>query len=176
MQYRRAKIKGGTYFFTVNLADRNESLLIDYIDVLRNEFSHVKNQRTFKIDGIVILPDHIHAIWTLPEDDSDFSTRWRLIKSGFSKKLPKTERINQSRQNKKERGIWQRRFWEHQIQDENDFIQHMNYMYYNPVKHGYVENVKDWLYSSFHRDIKLGVYDVNWGSGVAINLDVGELE
>jgi len=174
MQYRRANVKGGTYFFTVNLAERNKPLLIDHVDILRNAFSRVQKQRSFKIDGIVILPDHIHSIWTLPKNDFDFSTRWRLIKSGFSKKLPKTERINQSRQNKKERGIWQRRFWEHQIRDENDFIRHMDYMYYNPVKHGYVNNVKDWPHSSFHRDVKNGIYDEGWGSEVVVNINTGE--
>ena len=136
MQYRRANTAGGTYFFTVNLAERDKTLLVDHIDDLRTAFKKVKTTHPFIIDAIVILPEHIHTIWTLPENDSDFSTRWRLIKSWFSKSLPKTERINVSRTGKLERGIWQRRFWEHQIRDENDFNRHMDYLYYNPVKHG----------------------------------------
>ena len=118
MLYRRADTKGGTYFFTVNLAERNKTLLIDRIDALRKSVREVKLKHRFVIDAMVILPEHLHAIWTMPNVDSDYSKRWRLIKSGFSRSLPKTERISQSRKKKAERGIWQRRFWEHQIRDE----------------------------------------------------------
>ena len=176
MQYRRAKIEGGTYFFTVNLAERNKTLLSDYVDELRFAFKKVKTSHPFTIDAIVILPEHIHAIWTLPENDVDYSTRWRLIKAWFSKSFPKTECINQSRLGKSERGIWQRRFWEHQIRDENDYIRHMDYLYYNPVKHGYVKKVGDWPYSSFHRAVENGIYARDWGGEVDVKvcLDVGE--
>ncbi|WP_444996428.1 REP-associated tyrosine transposase [Aliikangiella sp. IMCC44359] len=174
MQYRRANTKGGTYFFTVNLAERNKSLLIENIDELRSAFKKVNKKFPFIIDAIVILPVHLHAIWTLPKNDADFSTRWRLIKTWFSKSLLKTEKIDQSRMNKSERGIWQRRFWEHQIRDEADYIQHMNYVYYNPVKHGYVDNVIDWPYSSFHRDVEKGIYSKDWGEHIDIDGVFGE--
>ena len=175
MQYRRANVKGGTYFFTVNLAERNKTLLVDHVELLRREFARVKQSHPFKIDGIVILPDHTHTIWTLPKNDADFSTRWRLIKSGFSRQLPKEERINKARKSKNERGIWQRRFWEHQIRDEIDLSRHMDYMYFNPVKHGYVRNVIDWPYSSFHRDVENKLYPREWGENLDFELDVGEL-
>jgi putative transposase len=177
MQYRRARTAGGTFFFTVNLAERDKTLLIDNIGFLRLSVKQTKTKHPFIIDGIVILPDHLHTIWTLPPNDSDFSTRWRLIKSGFSRALPKTERINSAREKKSERGIWQRRFWEHQIRDETDFIRHMDYLNYNPVKHGYVNSVKDWPYSSFHLDVKKGLYARDWGSDVELLLsakDVGD--
>lgn len=175
MQYRRANTKGGTYFFTVNLAERNKTLLIDHIDELRVAYKKVNEKLPFITDAIVILPEHLHAIWTLPKDDSDFSTRWRLIKSWFSKSLPKTERINSSRTEKSERGIWQRRFWEHQIRDNTDYIRYVDYLYYNPVKHGYVNNVIDWPYSSFHRDLENEKYMKRWGEGLmGTIMDVGE--
>jgi putative transposase len=172
MQYRRADVKGGTYFFTVNLAERNKTLLVDYVDDLRNVIKRVKQNHPFKIDAMVILPEHLHAIWTLPKNDANFATRWRLIKSGFSRCIPKKERINQSRLNKNERGIWQRRYWEHCIRDQNDYQRHMDYVYYNPVKHGYVKNVIDWPHSSFHRDVENGLYPMGWGYDV--DLMVGE--
>ncbi len=148
--YRRNYIKGGTYFFTVNLAERKQKLLIEDVDILREAFRTVKQAHPFKIDAIVILPDHLHTIWTLPENDADFSLRWRQIKSTFSRNIEQQERISKSRLRKKERGIWQRRFWEHTIRNEEDFIRHIEYIHYNPVKHGYVKHVEDWAYSSFH--------------------------
>ena len=169
MEYRRSKTKGATYFFTVNLADRNQLYLVDYIESLRIAFKQVKAKLDFKIDAIVILPDHLHTIWTLPIDDSDYPTRWRLIKSAFSKSLPKTEVINDSRKNKSERGIWQRRYWEHQIRSEEDFKRHLDYIYYNPVKHNHVNKIIDWPHSSFHRDIKKGLYERDWGTEIHIN-------
>ena len=175
MQYRRADVKGGTYFFTVNLAERNKTLLVDYIDDLRNAIKTVINNHPFKIDAFVVLPDHLHAIWTLPKNDADFATRWGLIKSGFSRCIPKTERINKSRITKGERGIWQRRYWEHLIRDDLDYKRHMDYVYYNPVKHGYVESVLDWPHSSFHRDVNRGIYPADWGECVENDLSVGEL-
>jgi putative transposase len=174
MQYRRANTEGGTYFFTVNLADRNETLLVDHIDDLRLAFKKVKTSHPFIIDAIVVLPEHLHTIWTLPKSDADFSTRWRLIKSWFSKSLPKKESITLSRKYKSERSIWQRRFWEHEIRDEVDFGRHVDYIYYNPVKHGYVKNVIDWRYSSFQRDLEKNIYPKDWGADVVIDIDVGE--
>jgi putative transposase len=113
--YRRLRQSGGSYFFTVTLADRQQSVLTDHIDRLREVFAHVNHEHPFVIDAIVILPEHLHCIWTLPENDHDFSTRWRLIKGSFSRKLVRHEYRSSSRIKKTERGIWQRRFWEHLI-------------------------------------------------------------
>ena len=159
MQYRRANIPGATYFFTVNLADRKTSLLVDAVDLLRNSVRHVKADHPFIINAMVIMPEHIHALWTLPEGDSDFSTRWSLIKVGFSRQIVPTERVSPSRRAKGERGIWQRRFWEHLIRD---YERHVDYIHYNPVKHGYASRPVDWPFSSIHRYIKHHVIDENW--------------
>ncbi len=160
--YRRYRIAGGCYFFTVNLLKRDESLLVDNIDLLRESVRACKNKKPFHIDGWVVLPEHMHCIWTLPEGDDDFSGRWRMIKTLFSKGLPKNEKRTKVRQKRGERGIWQRRFWEHAIRDDRDYEKHMDYLHFNPVKHGWVKNVIDWPYSSFHRYHKKGVYSEDW--------------
>lgn len=169
--YKRYFLSGGTYFFTVNLAQRDNTLLIDHVDDLRKVFAQVKEEQPFNIDAIVILPEHLHAIWTLPEGDSDFSNRWRKIKGGFSKIIPEGERRSKSRRSKGERGIWQRRFWEHVIRDELDYARHVDYIHYNLVKHGYCKSVKDWPNSSFHRYVDQGIYTKNWGG----DLDFGDI-
>ena len=156
-------MKGGTYFFTVNLAERDKTLLVDEIDTLRNVTNNVKRQHPFKLDAMVVLPDHLHAIWTLPENDNDFKTRWMLIKSGFSQQIPKRERINKSREAKGERGIWQRRYWEHLIRDEHDYEKHVDYIHYNPVKHGQVIRAVDWPYSTIHVYLSRGLLSEGWG-------------
>ncbi len=163
MRYRRADIKGGTYFFTVNLAERKNTLLVDEIDKLRNIMNKVKKQHPYRLDAMVVLPDHLHAIWTLPVDDNNFVTRWMLIKSGFSRQIAKEERVNKSRKTKGERGIWQRRYWEHLIRDEYDYEKHVDYIHYNPVKHGHVERAVDWPYSSIHEYISKGMLNRDWG-------------
>ena len=161
--YRRAFIPGGTWFFTVNLLERhNNDLLVREIDLLRKVVRGVKQKHPFYIDAWVVLPEHMHCIFTLPDADSDFSLRWRLIKSGFSRALPKTERISSARKASGERGIWQRHYWEHLIRDENDYQRHVDYVHVNPVKHGHVERVRDWPYSTFHRYVELGVYPADW--------------
>ena len=162
MQYRRADVKGGTYFFTVNLADRKQTLLVDEFEKLRLVINNVKKQHPFQLDAMVVLPEHLHAILTLPVDDNDFAKRWMLIKTGFSRQLPKQERINDSRKRKGERGIWQRRYWEHAIRDELDFERHVNYIHYNPVKHGYVKRAIDWPNSTIHEYLRKGILDENW--------------
>ena len=124
----------------------------------------VKQRHPFHIDAIVVLPDHLHAMWTLPQDDADFSKRWILIKSRFSRHIPKNEYRRKSRIVKGERGIWQRRYWEHLIRDAWDYEQHVNYIQYKPVKHGYVEKAADWKLSSIHHYIKEGFIDRNWGT------------
>jgi REP-associated tyrosine transposase len=162
--YRRNVVAGGTYFFTANLADRRLSLLTDNIELLRQAFRSARRRHPFAMDAIVVLPDHLHSVWTLPEGDGDFTTRWRLIKAGFSRGLHHTEPISASRSRKQERGIWQRRYWEHTIRDEGDFTRHVDYINFNPVKHRYVERVEDWPYSSFHRMVRLGFYPAGWAN------------
>jgi putative transposase len=149
MKYRRAWQAGGTYFFTVNLAERSRTLLVDHIENLRSTVRKVKQAHPFDIFAWVVLPDHLHAIWTLPENDSDFATRWMLIKAGFSRSIPKGEWIRPARQRKGERGLWQRRFWEHLIVDEDDLQRHVDYVHINPVKHGYAARASEWPYSSY---------------------------
>ena len=149
--YRRAYVAGGTYFFTVNLRDRSRCLLVDYIDDLRTSFRDVRRKFPFRIDAIVVLPEHLHCVWTLPPDDADFSTRWRLIKTRFMRAISRSD-------------VWQRRFWEHQIRDERDFEKHADYIHWNPVKHGYVKRASEWRYSSFHRFVERGVYPMDWAS------------
>jgi putative transposase len=127
----------------------------------------------FTLDAIVVLPEHLHAIWTLPHGDADFPTRWRLIKSHFSRALPPHERRSASRLAKGERGIWQRRYWEHALRDETDFERHANYIHFNPVKHGHVDQVIDWAFSSFHREVRLGIYAPDW-AGDADQADAGQ--
>lgn len=162
--YTRAFTPGGTFFFTVNLDDRSGSLLTDHIVELRESVKKVSETHPFHIDAMVVLPEHIHAIWTLPPGDTDYPIRWALIKAGFSRKLPKTECISESRSKKGERGIWQRRYWEHQVRDENDFAKHVDYIHYNPVKHGYVKSPCDWAHSSVHRFIREGILPLGWGA------------
>ena len=163
--YRRAWRKGGTYFFTVNLLERYQNdLLVRHIDVLRQVVKDVKRKHPFIIHAWVVLPEHMHCVIELPEGDDDFATRWRLIKIGFSKAMPKTERLSAVRVKRGERAIWQRRFWEHCIRNEADHRAHIDYIHMNPVKHGYVKRVQDWRYSSFHRFVADGLLDVDWGS------------
>jgi putative transposase len=167
MRYRRADVAGATYFFTVNLLDRQQALLTEHISLLRRCVRSVRQQYPFHIDAMVILPDHLHALWTLPDGDADFSKRWMLIKSAFSRSLPKAEKLNTSRIAKRERGIWQRRFWEHLIRNEADYERHVDYIHGNPVKHGYVDKAADWPYSSIHRYIRAGLLSPDWGVGHA---------
>jgi REP-associated tyrosine transposase len=174
-QYRRAYVPGATWFFTVNLAERNGNrLLVDEVDALRAAIRAVQAAHSFRIDAAVILPDHLHCIWTLPRGDSDFSTRWGLVKGAFSRSIQKGERLSPSRIKRGERGIWQRRFWEHLIRDEDDFRRHTDYIHWNPVKHGWVQKVVDWPHSSFHAYLRRGVYETNWGAVGIDDLETGE--
>ena len=172
--YRRAFVPGGCWFFTVNLLDRRERLLVDCIDALRNAVAATRKRHPFAIDAIVVLPDHIHAVWTLPPGDADFSLRWRLIKSRFAKEQPKRERLSPVRRKRGERGIWQRRFWEHLVRDEADYARHVEYCYINPVKHGLVACVRDWPHSSFHRDVRAGLFPEDWAGNVEQEGTFGE--
>ena len=173
--YRRIKEPGGSYFFTVNLASRrNNSLLVEHVDALREAIRKVKNSHPFSIDAIVILPDHLHCIWTMPADDVDYAERWSLIKSGFSRRIPKGEYRSKSRIKRGERGIWQRRFWEHRIRDEEDLRNHIDYIHWNPVKHGLVSRVQDWPHSSFHSYVSRGLLPMNWVGGEDALEEAGE--
>jgi putative transposase len=165
--YRRNFVPGATYFFTMAPADRRLALRTDHIEALRASFREIRLGHPFVIEAIVVLPDHLHAIWTLPEGDRDFSTRWSLIKANFSRALPRDEPISHSRRRKRERGIWQRRYWEHTIGDDDDFARHFDYVHFNPVKHGYVKDVADWRYSSFHRMARSGFYLPDWAIGTS---------
>jgi putative transposase len=172
--YRRAFVAGGCWFFTVNLLDRRDGLLVDRIEALRDAMERTRRRYPFFIDAVVVLPDHIHAIWTLPPGDADFSLRWRLIKSRFARVLPKREPMSDVRKARGERGIWQRRFWEHLIRDEADYARHVEYCYINPVKHGLVSRVRDWPHSSFHRDVRAGIVPEDWAGEVDATSEFGE--
>lgn len=174
MKYRRLKIAGATYFFTVNTYNRKRILCYpENAKLLREAIQHTINSHPVKIDAIVLLPDHLHCIWTLPKEDSNYSIRWQLIKKYFSRHCDNKYEgtISKSGRSKGERGFWQRRYWEHMIRDDNDFIKHVEYIHYNPVKHGLVSSPKEWEYSSFHKFVKLGLYDELWGSGEIIQFE-----
>ena len=173
--YRRNFVSGASFFFTVNLDDRRSRLLTEHIDHLRAAFRDVRTRHPFVLDAVVVLPDHLHAIWTLPPGDADFASRWRLIKTAFSRAVVTGERRSPSREVKGERGIWQRRYWEHTLRDESDFARHCDYIHFNPVKHGHAGTVHEWPYSSFQRFVRLGVYPVDWAGGKPVDAgDWGE--
>ena len=173
--YRRLRVPGGIYFFTVNLLDRSSNLLTLHLDALRDAVRATRAVRPFHIDAWVVLPDHLHCLWTLPPGDDDFSIRWKAIKIRFVQSLPPIEPRSDVRTRRGERGIWQRRFWEHVIRDEADYVRHVDYIHFNPVKHGWSGSVRDWPYSTFHRWVAAGVYPPDWAGGeVQESLPVGE--
>ena len=167
--YIRAKFGGGVYFFTLVTFNRRPFLTSPLArKTLRFAWKDVQSRYPFEVDAICLLPDHLHCIWRLPENDADFSNRWMSIKAIFSKRYLSSGgqegRRNDSRKKRGEAAIWQRRFWEHSIRDDSDYARHFNYIHYNPVKHGYVKRPHDWHWSSFHRYLKLGYYDEDWGT------------
>jgi putative transposase len=166
-RYIRSTTAGGTYFFTVTLRDRRASWLADCADDLRQCLMAVRDRHPFEVDAMVVLPDHLHALWTLPADDADFATRWMLIKQGFTKRLRARGSLNagaaQLRRANGELGLWQRRYWEHQIRNDADYARHVDYIHFNPVKHGLVRRVIDWPHSSFHRFVRDGRLPADWG-------------
>ena len=172
--YRRYRVTGGCYFFTVNLLNRKNTLLVDHIDLLRKSVRECKQNHPFHINAWVVLPEHMHCIWTLPEGDHDYSNRWKIIKMEFSKGIPNNESRSKIRIKRGERGIWQRRFWEHAIRDDKDYATHIDYLHFNPVKHGWAKNVIDWPYSSFHRYLNKGIYPADWAGDECIDIGVGE--
>ncbi|MES2105320.1 MAG: transposase [Pseudomonadota bacterium] len=169
VRYRRNLVRGGTYFFTVTLADRQAAFLTEHIDLLRNAFRSVQMEKPFRIDAIVVLPEHLHAIWTLPDDDADYALRWKKIKANFTRLLIKSG-IELNRNKKGEYDLWQRRYWEHTIADDEDMQRHVDYIHFNPVKHGLAKQVLTWPHSSFHRYVKDGMLPEDWaGCDVEIN-------
>jgi putative transposase len=168
-RYRRATIGGGTFFFTV-VTYRRRRFLTDPPprQWLREAIEATRADHPFDIDAWVLLPDHLHCIWTLPQGDADYSTRWALIKGRFTKQakplLQREDWITESKRKHREGTVWQRRFWEHSIRDERDFEAHLSYIHFNPVKHGVVERAADWPFSTFHRYVQAGVYPMDWSA------------
>lgn len=167
MFYRRSQIGGGTYFFTVVTYNRLKLFNSpSRIALLQDSFRQVKERHPFTIDAIIILPDHLHCMLTLPQGDARYPLRMRMIKSHFSRKYPEgLPESSSSRIAKGEKAVWQRRYWEHLIRDEEDYARHVEYIHYNPVKHSLVKSPRDWQWSSFHDYVEKGVYDINWGAG-----------
>ncbi|NML46533.1 transposase [Ramlibacter sp. G-1-2-2] len=162
-RYLRHFAPGGTYFFTLALEDRTSGLLVREIEALRAAYAAVQRRHPFETIAICVLPDHLHALWKLPEGDQDFPLRWQQIKHGFSHSVPAVESRRLSQVSRREKGIWQRRFWEHLIRSEEDLRRHVDYVHFNPVKHGHARRVQDWPFSSFHRWVERGDLPVEWG-------------
>jgi len=176
VRYRRNYVPGGTYFFTVTLADRRSTMLVDRVDALRGAFRAAKAAAPFGIDAIVVLPDHLHAVLCLPEGDADYPNRWRRIKGYFTSAVI-AGGLAHVPDAKGEYRIWQRRYWEHTIRDEDDLARHVDYIHINPVKHGLVACVADWPYSSFHRYVRDGHLSKDWGGSVTVDAEgFGERE
>jgi putative transposase len=174
--YRRAWHPGGTWFFTVNLLQRaGNDLLVRHIEDLRTVVVRVRSAHPFAMHGWVVMPDHLHCLISLPENDTDFALRLRLIKGGFSKAIPASEWRSSVRERRGERSVWQRRYWEHLIRNEADFSAHMDYVHFNPVKHGLVQRAADWPHSTFRRLVERGVYPADWagspGADRVVHLD-----
>ena len=163
VNYRRDFTPGGTYFFTVTLGNRRSNLLVTQIHYLGDAFRVAQKKASFEMSAFVILPEHLHVIRKLPENDFDYTRRWRLIKAHFTQALRKSG-VPLISNKRGEYNLWQKRFWEHRIRDELDYQRHIDYIHYNPVKHGLVVSPVEWNYSSIHRFIKQGIIDENWGS------------
>ena len=161
--YRRVLSPGGCFFFTVVTYNRQPIFANTWaVDRLRDGFCRVRSKRPFTVDAMVVLPDHVHCIWRLPAEDDDYATRWRLIKHHVARGM------EVQRTGRREKQVWQRRYWEHLIRDETDWRRHMDYIHYNPVKHGLVESPLDWEYSSFRKYVAQGKYPAHWGAGKPI--------
>ena len=166
--YRRASLPGGTYFFTVVTFERRPILCKDDVrDALRIAIEDVRRSQPFTIDAWVLLPDHLHCVWTLPEGDANYPQRWARIKRRVSvqcaQRYSRDHATGSSRQMRRERSVWQRRYWEHQIRNSEDFARHIDYIHWNPVKHGYVTRAREWRFSTFHRFVRQGLYPLEWG-------------
>ena len=177
--WRRAELPGGTFFFTLVTEDRAPILTTPLArSVLREVTLECRRQWPFHMEAVVLMPDHLHTVWRLPEGDSDYSKRWGWLKKEFTKRWlasGETERpVSASRRRNRTHGVWQRRFWEHVIRDERDLGRHLDYIHYNPVKHGLVDRVVDWPWSSFHRFVREGRYPPDWGCGAMSLDDLGD--
>lgn len=174
VQYRRNFIPGGTFFVTVTLEDRASSLLVEHVRLLRDAFRATRAKKPFTVDAIVILPDHLHTVMTLPRGDADFSDRWRQIKSHFTRSVVAAG-VPLSANHRGEYPLWQRRFWEHAIRNEHDLERCIDYVHYNPAKHRLASSPVDWQHTSLHRYIRDGILPADWGgSGATDNDDFGE--
>jgi len=173
VRYRRSFVPGGTYFFTVTLRDRRATLLVDHIAALRMAFARTRAERPFTTDAAVVLPEHLHAVITLPEGDADYPARWRRMKSLFSTAVAGADASLQ-RDRRGGFAIWQRRYWEHTIRDADDFARHVDYIHFNPVRHGLVRTVRAWPHSTFHRFVRDGVLAEDWGGGDGGGAGFGE--
>lgn len=177
-RYRRTWVPGGTFFFTVNLADRGHDLLVEHVGTLHRVWRQVAQEHPFQTIAVCVMPEHLHAIWALPEGDADYSRRWAMIKAGFTHEIDAASRPalrTGSQRAHRDSGIWQRRFWEHQIRDANDLARHIDYIHFNPVKHGHVQQVREWPWSSVHRYIQRGILPAEWGEvEAADSTDFGE--
>jgi putative transposase len=183
--YRRYHVAGGTYFFTLK-TERNAPIFREQKNVrlLGDVFREMKQNWPLEITALVLLPDHLHSIWTLPPGDAEYPMRWGWLKKEFTQRYlvqgGREQPRSRSRKRNRRRGVWQRRYWEHTIEDEDDFEAHFDYVHWNPVKHGYVKCPHEWPHSSFHRWVRKGVYAHNWGcagvapESVASILDAGE--
>ena len=165
--YHRVRVEGGTYFFTVVTYHRHPILTTNVArEILHSAWIETQQRFPFETIAVCVLPDHIHSIWELPEGDSNYSMRWNMIKGLFSKRynqeFGRIEQLNSLQHKRREAAIWQRRFWEHRILDDEDLETHIDYVHFNPVKHNYVEKAIDWKWSSFHRYVNEGVYDTKW--------------
>jgi putative transposase len=165
--YVRAFAPGGTFFFTTVTERRAPILCSDLArPLLRAAFHECRSRFPFELPAMVLLPDHFHSMWTLPEHDADFSTRWSVLKRRFAQLYLEhggvQQPVSESRERNRRLGIWQRRFWEHLIRDRRDRLKHLDYIHFNPVKHGYVKCPHAWPYSSFHRYVRMGVYAADW--------------
>jgi putative transposase len=180
--YRRSNTTGASYFFTVVSYRRQGFLCLPPVrEALRAGIIAAQVKHPFEINAWVLLPDHVHTVWTLPEGDANFSVRWQTIKRMVSHQckdlLHKPEYMTSSKIKHGENTLWQRRYWEHQIRSDKDFENHVDYIHYNPVKHRLVERVEDWPYSTFHKHVKRGVYPADWGSAFqAVDAQYGESE
>ena len=169
MRYHHPPHPGQTIFFTVVTADRSP-ILIDEIDRLRGAFRQVMQRQPFAIDAIVVLPDHLHTIWRLPEGDGSYATRWSVLKRYFSVGIARAD-VRSSLRRRRERGVWQRRFWEHVVRDESEWNAYVDYIHYNPVKHGYCTAPGDWEFSSYRRFAARGQGTEGWEARLAAAAD-----
>jgi len=178
-RYRRAAVPGAAYFFTLTTY-RREPLLThaEVLAALRSAHRMVRTTRPFRVEAMVVLPDHLHAVWNLPPEDAEYAIRWSLIKRQVSQAARHLLHASQSasRHQRRELALWQRRYWEHRIRDEADYARHVDYIHYNPVKHGLVSEVAQWPYSSFHRFVRLGLHTPDWGGTAPSRAEGGDGE